>query len=383
MGNFDAKDFNSNAFKYRVGRIPNLVGNEIVKSRAIVEDRELTDTMKAQNGVSYVSMALRGLLDGDAVNYDGATNITATSTKSFTQSYQVVGRAKAWTEKDFAYDVTGGVDFMDNVASQVGDYKQALDEKTILAVLKGVFSMSSGTKNLEFVDKHTTQISGNVGATTLNSAANKACGKNKSQIALVFIHPDVATNLENLNVLEYLKYTDKDGITRDLPLATWNGKTVVVTEDVPVDVVYELTKDVAIDATKTYYTKSGDDYVVVAEPDVDDIATYYEQFEDYTTYALGVGSIVTANPGAKVPYEMSRDPKTNGGEDTLYMRQRKVFALKGISYTKSSQSSESPTDAELATGSNWELVHSGEAVAANRSYINHKAIAAIRIISRG
>lgn len=43
-----------------------------------------------------------------------------------------------------------------------------------------------------------------------------------------------------------------------------------------VDDTYELTKDVAIDATKTYYTKNGDNYIVVANPDVADISTYYE-----------------------------------------------------------------------------------------------------------
>ena len=80
---------------------------------------------------------------------------------------------------------------------------------------------------------------------------------------------------------------------------------------------------------------------------------------------------------------MGRDPKTNGGQDTLYMRQRKVFAPFGISFTKSSMAKNSPTDAELKLGANWEIVHSGEAVAANRSYINHKAIPIARIISRG
>lgn len=39
---------------------------------------------------------------------------------------------------------------------------------------------------------------------------------------------------------------------------------------------YTLTTDVAIDSTKTYYTKSGDTYTAVASPDVADIATYYE-----------------------------------------------------------------------------------------------------------
>jgi hypothetical protein len=79
---------------------------------------------------------------------------------------------------------------------------------------------------------------------------------------------------------------------------------------------------------------------------------------------------------------MDRDPAENGGEDTLYTRKRKVFAPFGISYEKASQASLSPTDAELATGANWTLVHSGESVAANRTYTNHKAIPIARIISK-
>ena len=104
---------------------------------------------------------------------------------------------------------------------------------------------------------------------------------------------------------------------------------------------------------------------------------------DYTTYVLGTGAISYEDLGAKVPYEMARDPKTHGGEDTLYMRQRKCFAPFGLSYEKAVQSSLSPTDAELQNGANWVLVHSGEAQASDRTYINHKAIPIARIISRG
>ena len=46
----------------------------------------------------------------------------------------------------------------------------------------------------------------------------------------------------------------------------------------------------------------------------------------YTTFIMGNGAISYEDIGAKVPYEMARDPKTNGGVDTLYMRQRKVFS---------------------------------------------------------
>lgn len=344
---FDAKAFNAEAFNYRVERVPNLKTNELLKSRALSGDADIRAVFSSQNGTAYAKLAMRGLADGDAVNYDGQTDITATATKTFEQGVVVIGRAKAWTEKDFSYDITGGVDFMDNVANQVAEYWDEVFQQTLLSCLNGVFGMT-GTKNLEFVNGHTLDISAGEGdaakmsSTTLNTAMNKACGANKRKFSLVIMHSDVATNLENLNLIKHLTYTDKDGMTRDLELGTWNGRTVLIDDDMPV----------SEDGT-------------------------------YTTYVLGEGSIRYENIGAKVPSEMDRDPKTNGGQDTLYTRQRKIIAPYGISYEKASQVSLSPTNTELETGANWSLVHSGEAKAADRSYINHKAIAIARILSKG
>ena len=163
---------------------------------------------------------------------------------------------------------------------------------------------------------------------------------------MIFMHSVVSTNLENLNLLTALKYTDKDGVTRDLTLYTWNGKLVIVDDGMP--------------------TEQAEDGSTV-----------------YTSYVLGEGTINYEDIGAKVPYEMARDPKTNGGQDTLYTRQRKVFAPFGISYEKTKQASLSPTDEELADGTNWDLVHSGEAEEAERSYIADKVIAIARIKSKG
>lgn len=389
MGNFDSKSFNERAFKYSVenARIPNLKTNELKKSRALKGSKDIRDVFTSQNGTVFAEIAMKGLLDGEAVNYDGETDIEATNTKTFNRGVVVIGRAKAWTEKDFSDDVSGEK-FMDNVAAQVAEYWDEIDQDTILAILEGIYAMT-GAKNLEFVNKHTTEIKGNMESTTLNSATNKACGANKKKFTVVITHSDVATNLENLNLVKHLTYTDKDGMTRDIDLGTWNGKLVVIDDEMPMKEVadaYVKTTDTAIVAGKEYYTKSGSNYTLVAEPDVANIGSYYEKdpaHTEYTTYVLGDGCIDYENIGAKKPYEMARDPKTNGGEDTLYTRQRKVFAPFGISFTKANMASNSPTDAELKNGANWELVHSGESVAANRSYINHKAIPIARIISRG
>lgn len=353
---FDSKSFNPEAFRYMVARVPNLTMNEIKKSRALSGNPDIRNVFANQDGTAYARIAMRGLIDGQAVNYDGQTDITATTTKTFEQGVVVVGRAKAWVERDFSYDVTGGIDFMENISQQVAWYKDNLDQNTILAILSGIFAMT-GTKNLEFVNGHTTQVDGACGPTTLNTALNKACGANKGKFSLVFVHSDVSTNLENLNLIEHLKYTDKDGITRNLDLGTWNGRLVVIDDSMPTQ---------AVDAVGTE-----------GQPD------YVPAHTLYTSYALGEGAISYEDIGAKVPFEMDRNPAKNGGEDTLYMRQRKVFAPFGLSYEKTAQVSLSPTEAELMNGENWALVHSGESVAPNRTYINHKAIPIARIISKG
>lgn len=342
---FDAKSFNPQAFKYKADRIPRTRMNEMRKSRVLTGNPDIRAVFTTQDGTAYARLAMRGLLDGDAVNYDGQTDITATSTKTFEQGVVVVGRAKAWVEKDFSYDITGGQDFMDNVAKQVADYWQDIDQDTLLAILRGVFAMTS-TKGAEFVKKHTYEVDGPMEATTLNSATAQACGDHKKKFSMIFMHSVVSTNLENLNLLTALKYTDKEGVTRDLTLYTWNGKLVIVDDGMP--------------------TERAEDGSTV-----------------YTSYVLGEGTINYEDIGAKVPYEMARDPKTNGGQDTLYTRQRKVFAPFGLSYEKAKQASLSPTDDELADGTNWDLVHSGEATEAERSYVNDKVIAIARIKSKG
>lgn len=195
---------------------------------------------------------MRGLADGDAVNYDGVTDITATSTKTFEQGVVVVGRAKGWLERDFSYDITGGMDFMQNIAQQIAEYKDELDQDTILHILTGIFNMTDNAQSREFVAKHTLNITNEavntMGATTLNNAMNKACGANKKKFSLVFMHSDVATGLENLNLLEHLRYTDKDGITRNLDLGIWNGKLVVIDDAMP------LTQTVVTPGVNGVYT---------------------------------------------------------------------------------------------------------------------------------
>ena len=401
MPYFDSKAFNGEVFQKYVDRIPSTKLNELVKSRAIVARPELANSMSDQVGGNYLTTPLKGLIGGTPLNYDGVTDITSNNTKTFSHSRIVVGRANAWTEKDFSYDITGGVDFMENVAQQVSEYWDGIDQETIVHILNGVFKMSD-PEGAKFVASHTSDITGvtnsegtlgKMDATSLNTAIQKACGDHKNKFSLAIMHSTVATNLENMKILVYLKYNDANGMERDAAMATLNGRLVLIDDSMPVvedesTATYAKTTDAAVQSGKTYYTRSGSSgsyvYTKVDTPATENISNYYEKTAPgnmkYTTYLFGDGAIEYTNCGAKVPAEMDRDPKVNGGEDTLYNRQRKCFAPYGISFTKANMSTLSPTNAELEDGTNWELVNTG---GVNKEYIDLKAIPIARIISLG
>ena len=401
MPYFDSKAFNGEVFQKYVDRIPSTKLNELVKSRAIVARPELANSMSDQVGGNYLTTPLKGLIGGTPLNYDGVTDITSNNTKTFSHSRIVVGRANAWTEKDFSYDITGGVDFMENVAQQVSEYWDGIDQETIVHILNGVFKMSDA-EGAKFVASHTSDITGvtnsegamgKMDATSLNTAIQKACGDHKNKFSLAIMHSTVATNLENMKILVYLKYNDANGMERDAAMATLNGRLVLIDDSMPVvedesTATYAKTTDGTVQAGKTYYTRSGNSgsyvYTKVETPSTESISNYYEKTAPgnmkYTTYLFGDGAIEYTNCGAKVPAEMDRDPKVNGGEDTLYNRQRKCFAPYGISFTKANMSTLSPTNAELEDGANWELVNTG---GVNKEYIDLKAIPIARIISLG
>ncbi len=350
MALFDQKNFNGEVFGKYVDSVENLNRNQLLKCGALVEKSQYAAMLPDQVGGNYITVPIKARIAGEADNYDGKTDITASSRGTYTHGRIVVGRAKGWTEKDFTTDITGE-DFLPATV-EMAEYWDDVDQKTILATLKGIFSMT-GKENLEFVNTHTYDISGNASdntfmETTLNSAAQAALGDNKDKLRLVIMHSVVATHVENLKLMSHLKYTDADGVERDLTLYTLNGRLVLVDDNMPTEEVEESSSG------------KGDGYT------------------KYTTYVLGEGAIEYTNVGAKKPYSMSEDEKTNGGETTLWSRQRKIFSPHGISFKNVGIIS--PTDTQLEAGSNWTLANSNEATA---EYFPHKAIPIARIITRG
>lgn len=339
MGVFDYKNFNSEVFGKYLETVPRVKQNALLKAGVLRPRPDLRTLLTDQTGGNFISVPMTGLIGGTALNYDGATNITATALETFLQSMIVIGRAKAWQEKDFSFDMTGH-DFMGDIAAQVGAYWDDIDQLTILKTLEGIFGVSA------FATAHTLDISSAssaadqvVSVTTLNDAMQKAAGANKDIFKVVIMHSVIASNLENLRLLNYWKENDANGIERQIGLADWNGRTVLVDDDVP-------------------YDSTGG---------------------TYTTYVLGAGAFDYVDCGARVPVETYRDPTTAGGQDMLITRQRKIFAPRGFSFVQPSTPIVSPTDTNLATAARWAVVHD----TAGTGTFDSKAIPFARIISKG
>lgn len=345
MAVFDSKIWNDAVFQKYLKKIPNLRENSLLKAGVLENNASLKARLVDGVGGNLLIEPIKGLLDGDVVNYDGVTNIPTTSRDTFMQKKIVVGRAKGWEEKDFSTELTG-VDFMNGIAGEVAEYFQGVDMDDLLAILKGIFSMTTENGRL-FAEAHTLEVDGKMDATTINNAAQKGFGDKKKNVSMAFMHSVVATGLENLQLLDYLKYTDANGIQSNIEIAQVGNKLVIIDDDMPVKTVGE-----------------GED-----------------EHEEYTTYLLGKGAIEYCDCGAKVPSEVSRDPSTNGGIDKLYTRQRKLYAPKYISW-EGSASIISPTAEQLATGSNWDIVNNAQS-GVKKKYVSHKLIPFARIITKG
>lgn len=436
MGVFNNKKFNSEVFGKYLETVPRVKQNAFLTAGILRPRADIKAMLPDQTGGNYVTVPMTGLIGGDPDNYDGSTNITSDGIDTYAQSMIVVGRAHSWTEKDFTFDITGK-NFMEEIGNQVGNYWDDVDQDTILAILKGIFGVSDDGFNTKHTYDITNESVKTVGATTLNNAIQKAAGANKNLFKMAIMHSAVATGLENLQLLEYRKYTDASGIQRDLAIADWNGRTVLIDDDVPTEQigttagVYTVTvggtvaegdeitvagKKTTLDSTSgasataaatavvttlgtmaeysitrsgaviTFTEKTGKygtgapSASIVSTAGTVTVATTTEPvFEtNYITYILGANALDYCDCGAKVPNEVDRKPMVNGGEDYLITRQRKLFAPRGFSFKMPTPAILSPANSDLENSINWEVVKS-----TTNKFFNSKAIPFVRIISRG
>ena len=354
MQKFRDKIFNEEVFERYVNSLPSTKENSLIKNGLFTNVNKYKALMSEQTGGYAVLSPIKGRLGGTPVNYDGNTNIPKGAERdTFYQRKICYGRAQSWGEYDFSADITN-TNFKAE-AQEVRDYWDEQRQSTVLSILAGIFSMTGGV-NGAFVTKHTYDITSNtnpnLGADSMNRASQKALGDKKAKFDISFMHSMVSTNLEGLNLIEFLKYTDAQGIERPLQIGTYNGKLVIVDDEMPTEEVEESSEG------------AGDGYTA------------------YTTYVFQKGFFEYENIGlvTNKAIELARDPYDKGGKTDLISRIREMVVPYLISYKGTG--TVSPTNTDFATGSNWELANNDKTGNA-KVYVDDKLIPLARIISRG
>lgn len=302
---------------------PDPVRTALLTSGVMVDDPLIAAAL--QNDGNFYSIPYYKVLSGTPVNYDGATDITSTETSGDVQSGIAYGRAKGFTARDFVAELSGS-DPMGHIVSSVGQYWNKYRQGLLIKILNGVFGITGD----DDWKKHTVDLSApaapspeavTITATTLGDVATQVLGDNRGAFSLAIMHSAVANTLEKLQVLEYWKYTDANGIQRPMRIANANGFTVIIDDGVP-------TTATETDTNTTLGT--------------------------YTTYLLGTGVLRRGAGRLDHPVELSRDPAKNGGQDTLYTRIRESIHPNGFSFKIPSSSwTNSPTDDQLSASANW------------------------------
>lgn len=387
---YRGKIFNEQVFEKYTKTLPSTKENSLIKNGLFTVVNKYKAKLVDQTGGYAIEEPIKGRLGGTPSNYDGNTNISKGDERTtFHQRKIAYGRAKAWGEYDFAADISG-TNFKAE-AQEVKDYWDEQRQGIVLNILKGIFSMSGGV-NGQFVQNHTYDISeeagtgANLGADAMNRAAQKALGDKKANLDIIFMHSVVSTNLEGLNLINFLKYTDANGIERDLTIGTFNGRLVVVDDEVQELNGYDEATSATSGALKVVSSSPTDGQIKLTDVTGSDFYPanvaandYVVPANKYVSYAFKRGFFEYEDLGVERPNEIVRDAYTKGGFTDLVTRIREIIVPYLISYKGTG--AVSPTDANLATGSNWELANDGDND--NPVYVDGKLIPVVRIISRG
>jgi len=294
---------------------PDPVRNAMIESGVLVADPIIADALRTSGNLFTIPFYKP--LTGDEANYDGQTDVPVTETSGDYLSGIAYGRTKGFKARDFVADLSGA-DPLGAIARKIGKYWQDRYQRRVLGILDACFELTA-------MSTHTKTQTGGVTAEGFNTAVSEVLGMNKNMLTLVYMHSAIATELENLQLLEFWKYTDANGMQRKSNMADYNGWTVIVDDQMP--------------------STPGTGNVV------------------YDSYVLGAGVLRTGNARLDHPAATFRDEIKNGGEEYIITRIRECIHPNGFSFkVPTSNWTESPTDAQLFAKTNWELKYPKEAI---------------------
>jgi len=230
---------------------------------------------------------------------------------------------QVWSVNHLA-KVISGDDPMQAIVDLVAGYWARTDEGLVISALKGVFAAGSMSANLLAI--HSESIAAQTSATRLNGATFvDACAKlgdAADRLTAVAMHSATEAALRKLDLIDFIPDSEGKAMLR-----TFQGRRVVVDDTLP--------------------TRTGSTDGTV-----------------YTTYLFGQGAFakgVAPLDGTPLQggfgtegVELARVPLDS--DTVLINRRRYILHPRGVKFTSASVAGDSPTNAELETGSTWTRV---------------------------
>lgn len=262
-------------------------------------------------GGTVLTMPKWNDLGGKSQVLDDTNPIAVSGITSKTELATLLIRANGWGAHELAGALAGD-DPMKAIASRVADWWVRDEKSNIMSILNGVFA-SSGMSGLV---KDVSALTGNDAKISANTVldAKQLMGDASDLLTMIYMHSATFTELQKQNVIQFIPVAESK-----ISIPTYLGYRVVVDDSAPVD-------------------NSG------AEP-------------IYTSYLLARGAIQRGQgiPVTLTPVETDRI--SDMSTDVLFNRQAKVLHPKGISWIGAGNiAGPTPSDAELATGTNWNRV---------------------------
>ena len=320
--------------------------SRILQSGIAIANPKLNELVTA--GGLTINMPFWNDLAGDDEVLSDNTALTPDKIGADKDVATLLMRGKAWGANDLAGALAGD-DPMDAIAERVSDFWARKEQKILVSVLEGVFA--SATMANHVLNKSTEALEASI---ILDG--KQLLGDSADSLQAMLVHSAVFTALQKQNVIEYVSGGTGPS-NSPIQIPTYLGYQIIIDDGMPVEQKYKKTSDVALVSGKNYYTLSDEVYTLVKTPDVDDIADYYdEDYKEYTTYLFARGSIGRGEgvPVSMVSTETDRD--SLAGEDYLINRKAMVIHPMGIRWV-GTPAGVTPTNAELATGANWERVY--------------------------
>jgi hypothetical protein len=237
-----------------------------------------------------------------------------TTAKDVARTHQ---RGKVFGANDLAKYLSGD-DPMGVIATLFADYRNRRLQAQLMATLGGIFGAASMSGNLLAIHKVSgTPDSTNylTGTTFIN--ATQLMGDQKEKLTAVMMHSAVESHLKKLDLIDFVK--DSEG---GAPIKYFQGHRVIIDDGV---------------GTSTVDSKTV-----------------------YNTYLFGQGAIALGFSSRDEPidggfgsWQLEFGRVGLAGESWIANRWRNIMHPRGIAWQEASVAGVSPTNAEIATASNW------------------------------